>query len=281
MRCYVDGEPASSVPLDDRGVQYGDGLFETLAVKSGEVQYLERHLERLSDSCKRMGFPSVDWQGLREELVALVGGEESGVLKLIFTRGGSQRGYACDDEIPVRRILCFSRHPQYPGEPAIHGVRTRLCHMQLAIQPQLAGMKHLNRLEQVLARREWQDDTIREGLLFDTQERIIEGTMSNLFLVIDGVLKTPQLDSCGVAGVMRSIIIDLAKAAGIPLEISVLSRQDMQQADELFVCNSLIGIWPVVRVEDLGDYPVGAITRRLQTLLQHYDDHNNNNWYAT
>jgi len=281
MRCLVDGEPANSIPLDDRGVQYGDGLFETLAVQSGKVKYFERHLERLSDSCKRLGFPSVDWQGLREEVVALVADEQAGVLKLVLTRGSSQRGYAGDDNAPVRRILCLSRLPQYSGEPAIHGIRAQLCRMHLAIQPQLAGMKHLNRLEQVLARREWQDTAIREGLLCDTQEHIIEGTMSNLFLVSDGVLQTPRLDGCGVAGVMRSVIIDLAKEAGISLEIGVLSRQDVQQADELFVCNSLIGIWPVVCIDDVGEYPVGAITCRLQTLLQQYDDYNNNNWYAT
>ena len=281
MRCLVDGEPATSIPLDDRGMQYGDGLFETLAVKSGEVQFLERHLERLSEGCKRLDFPAVDWQGLREEVARFVVDEQSGVLKLTLTRGSSQRGYSVGKNATVRRILCGSEFPQWSGNPSSDGIRARLCQTRLAVQPKLAGLKHLNRLEQVLARREWQDDAVREGLLFDAQEQLVEGTMSNIFIVSEGRLQTPSLKSCGVAGVMRSIIIDLATDAAIPLEIGVLSRQDVQQADELFVCNSLIGIWPVVKIDDLGEYPVGVMTHRLQMLLQHYDDHNNNKWYAT
>ncbi len=281
MRCLVDGQAADTIPLDDRAVQYGDGLFETLAVQSGEIAFLDRHLARISAGCKRLGFPAVDWPAIRNELQAYVKDEPSGVLKLILTRGSSRRGYAGHDCSQVRRILCLSEFPQWVGDPASQGIRARFCRTQLAIQPQLSGLKHLNRLEQVLARREWQDETIHEGLLFDTQEHLVEGTMSNLFFVSDGVLKTPRLENCGVAGVMRSVIIDLARQASIALEIGVYSRQDVQVADELFVCNSLAGIWPLVKIDTLGEYPVGAITRRLQTLLQDNNDHKNNTWYAT
>jgi len=281
MRCLVDGEPANSVPIDDRGMQYGDGLFETFSVQSGEVQFPERHLGRLAEGCKRLGFPAVDRQGIRQELAALAADVPAGVLKLTLTRGSSRRGYAVEDEMPVRRILCLSDFPQWPDAPASRGIRVHLCQTRLAIQPQLAGLKHLNRLEQVLARREWRDEAIREGLLCDTQERIIEGTMSNLFCVTDGILRTPRLNDCGVAGIMRSVMIDLAGEAGIPLEIGTLSRQDVQQVDEVFICNSLIGVWPVVKIDALGEYPVGEITRRLQADLQQYDDQNNKNWYAS
>ncbi|VAW79685.1 Aminodeoxychorismate lyase [hydrothermal vent metagenome] len=280
-RCLVDGEPASTIPLDDRGVQYGDGLFETLAVHSGEIHFLERHLTRLSESCKRLGFPALDWSDIRNEVSGFVDNGVTGVLKLTLTRGSSQRGFASDDRSPVRRILCFSDYPQWPDEPSSRGVCAKLCQMRLASQPQLAGMKHLNRLEQVLARREWQGDAIREGLLSDMQGNMIEGTMSNLFFVSDGLLKTPRLEHCGVAGVMRSVIIDLASEGSIPLEIGEYSRQDVQQADELFVCNSLIGIWPLVKIDTLGEYPVGTITCRLQYQLQHCSNDNNNTWYAT
>ncbi len=281
MRCLVDGEPATSVPLDDRGMQYGDGLFETCAVQSGEVRFFERHLARLCEGCKRLGFPAINWQDLREEITGFVGDEQVGVLKMMLTRGSSQRGYADDENAAVRRILCLSALPEWTGNPSTAGIHVRVCHTRLAVQPQLAGLKHLNRLEQVLARREWQDDAIREGLICDMQDHIIEGTMSNLFLVCGGALQTPRLDGSGVAGIMRSVIIDLAAEAAIPLEIGALSIQDVQQADELFVCNSLIGIWPVVKIDDSGEYPVGPMTRHLQMLLRHYDDHNNNNWYAT
>lgn len=276
----VDGEPANSLPLDDRGVQFGDGLFETFAVQSGKAQFSARHFARLAAGCERLEFPAVNWPLLHSEMATFIASQQTGVLKIILTRGSSQRGYASDDNMTVRRILCFSDAPQWPGSPASRGVRARLCRTRLAVQPQLAGLKHLNRLEQVMARREWQDKAISEGLLFDTQGRLIEGTMSNLFLVTDGVLKTPVLDACGVAGVMRSIIIDVAEEASIPLEIGVLSRQDVQQASDVFLCNSLINIWPVVMIDTVGEYPVGTLTRRLQTLVQNYADHNNNNWYA-
>ncbi len=281
LRCLVDGEPANSVPLDDRAVQYGDGLFETFRVEAGVAQFLQRHLARLAAGCERLGFPAVDWPGIRDEVEAFVADESDGVLKLVLTRGSSRRGYAIADATPVRRILCLSAAPHWPGEPARAGIRMRVCDTRLAIQPRLAGIKHLNRLEQVLARREWQDETIREGLMCDTQARVIEGTMSNVFLVHDGVLHTPRLGNCGVAGVMRSVIIDLATQAAVPLEIRDLSRQDVQQADELFICNSLIGIWPVVCIDGMKNYTVGGVTRSLQDLLQYLDDHGNNSWYAT
>ena len=281
MRCLVDGNPADTIPLDDRGLQYGDGLFETLAVQSGEVAFVERHLARLAEGCKRLGFPTVDRQQIRQELGTLAADASTGVLKLILTRGSSRRSYAADNDAVVRRILCLSDFPHWPGDPANRGIRARLCRTQLALQPQLAGLKHLNRLEQVLARREWQDEAIGEGLLCDTQEHLIEGTMSNLFCVSDGILRTPRLDHCGVAGVMRSVVIDLAGTADIPVEIGTLSRQDIRQAEELFVCNSLIGLWPITSIDTLGEYPAGALTRYLQARLQDHEDRNNTSWYAT
>ncbi len=279
MYCLVDGEPAGSVPVDDRGLQYGDGLFETFAVRAGDIQFPERHFTRLAAGCERLGFPAIDWSALRREIETLIADKPTGVLKLMVTRGSSQRGYATDAS-SARRILCISDFPEWGGAPDERGIRVRLCEMQLAAQPHLAGLKHLNRLEQVLARREWRDSAIREGLLCDAQGHVIEGTMSNLFAISNGILRTPRLDNCGVAGVMRSVIIDIARQSGLPLEIGILSRQDVQQASELFVCNSLIGIWPVTKIDKSGEYPVGPVTRKLQTLVRNHIDNNSKIWYA-
>lgn len=281
MDCLVDGKPAGLITVDDRGLQYGDGLFETFAVRSGELQYAERHFTRLAAGCERLGFTTIDWPALYSEASTLLAGRQTGVLKLVLTRGSSRRGYAVDKESSVRRILSFSDFPDWQDAPAEAGIRARFCDLQLARQPRLAGIKHLNRLEQVLARREWQDETIREGLLCDTQGHIVEGTMSNLFVIRNGKLHTPRLENCGVAGVMRSVIIDLAAQADLPLEIGTLSRQDVQKASELFVCNSLIGLWPITQIDNLGDYPAGPVTRHLQSLVQTHNDHNNDTWYAT
>ena len=132
----------------------------------------------------------------------------------------------------------------------------------------LAGLKHLNRLEQVLARAEWQDTAYAEGLLCDTSGRVIEGVFSNLFLIKDGELITPDLSRCGVAGVMRAEILQQAQSLGISQTVRDVSYAELVAADEVFVCNSLYGIWPVCALAT-HDWPVGPLTRKLQGLVSH------------
>jgi 4-amino-4-deoxychorismate lyase len=116
----------------------------------------------------------------------------------------------------------------------------------VAVQPALAGVKHLNRLENVLARAEWRDPEIAEGLLCDTDDNVIGGTMSNLFIARRGQLITPDLTRCGVAGVMRDLVMELAQTHGIPLQVTAIGLDDLFDADEVFVVNSVIGVWPVM-----------------------------------
>src|SRR5690606_31058408 len=138
---------------------------------------------------------------------------------------------------------------------------------RLAEQPLLAGLKHLNRLEQVLARAEWQDTRYAEGLLCDVSGRIVEGVFSNLFLVRGGVLQTPALTRCGVAGVMRAELLEYAASLGVPCAVGDYERADLLVADEIFVCNSLYGVWPVRRFAGR-DWPVGPLTRTLQAFAR-------------
>jgi 4-amino-4-deoxychorismate lyase len=156
--------------------------------------------------------------------------------------------------------------PDLPLACARQGVAVRMCDMRLGHNPRLAGIKHLNRLEQVLARQEWDDTGIMEGLLLDSGNNLVEGTMSNLFLVRDGVLLTPDLQRCGVAGIMRSQLLALADQLSINTEVCQLGMADLQAAEEVFICNSLIGIWPVISIDDR-KYTRGIITSRLQDLL--------------
>lgn len=134
-------------------------------------------------------------------------------------------------------------------------------------QPLLAGLKHLNRLEQVLARAEWQDTEHAEGLMLDQAGRVIEGVFSNLFLVRDGVLITADLKRCGVAGVMRAELLFQAVSLGISTQITDIPLEQLQWADEVFVCNSVYGIWPVRAYAAL-HWPVGPLTRKLQTIAR-------------
>jgi 4-amino-4-deoxychorismate lyase len=143
----------------------------------------------------------------------------------------------------------------------------RLCRLRLGQNTVLAGIKHLNRLEQVLARGEWDDDGIMEGLLLDGEERLVEGTMSNLFLIRDRILMTPELIRCGVAGILRTVVMELAAGVPLPVQVTPLGLDDLREADEVFLTNSLIGIWPVIAVDDR-PYRRGALTCRLQELLK-------------
>lgn len=261
---WVDGEPAEGLSVRDRGLAYGDGLFETIRVRSGRPRLYERHLQRLREGCSRLHL-ACDLVVLRAEILAFCAELGEGVAKLLVTRGEGERGYAVPKG-PPRRILIGSGAPSYPAANAEQGVRLFACSTRLAEQPQLAGLKHLNRLEQVLARAEWQDPDFAEGLMRDVSGRVIEGVFSNLFLVSDGRLVTPALQRCGVAGVMRAEIIDLARRSGIVVEIRDVSVDELLGADEVFLCNSLYGIWPV-RGLLTRHWSAGPLTRKLQGFL--------------
>lgn len=266
MDCWVDGQPADALSLKDRGLAYGDGLFETIAVCGGQPLLLERHLTRLAEGCSRLAI-AADIELIRSELQAYAAAMGEGVLKLILTRGDGLRGYAPDPSAQGRRILQGNPPAAYPAVHGEQGVRLFPCTTPLSVQPLLAGLKHLNRLEQVLARAEWQDSEHAEGLMLDQAGRVIEGVFSNLFLVRDGVLVTADLKRCGVAGVMRAELLFQAASSGIPVQITDISLEQLQWADEVFVCNSVYGVWPVRAYAALS-WPVGPLTRKLQTIAR-------------
>ncbi|MBD9464403.1 aminodeoxychorismate lyase [Pseudomonas sp. Pdm06] len=266
MESWVDGQPADVLSLKDRGLAYGDGVFETIAVRGGNLLLLERHLQRLEAGCQRLAL-NVDMSALSAELDAYARGLGDGVVKLIVTRGDSLRGYAADPSTPARRILQGSPPAAYPAVHGDQGILLFPCTVRLSEQPLLAGLKHLNRLEQVLARAEWRDAQYAEGLMLDASGRVIEGVFSNLFLVRDGVLFSADLSRCGVAGVMRAELLFQAKSQGIVTQITDISLEQLHQADEVFVCNSVYGVWPV-RGCGSARWSVGPLTRKLQTLAR-------------
>jgi 4-amino-4-deoxychorismate lyase len=266
MDSWVDGQPADALSLKDRGLAYGDGLFETIAVQGGLPVLLDRHLQRLVKGCQRLAI-NLDHGAMLTELQAYARELDDGVLKLIVTRGDGLRGYAFDPSAQARRILSGNPPAVYPAAHAKQGVRLFPCTTRLSIQPLLAGLKHLNRLEQVIARAEWQDTEHAEGLMLDQAGRVIEGVFSNLFLVRDGVLITADLKRCGVEGVMRAELLFQAQSLGIPTQITDITLEQLQWADEVFVCNSVYGIWPVHAYAALG-WPVGPLTRKLQTIAR-------------
>lgn len=266
MLSWIDGQPAELLSVKDRGLAYGDGLFETIAVTAGQALLLERHLARLAEGCTRLHIP-VDMVLLKAELLAFSQQLGDGVAKLIVTRGDGQRGYARPEPAQPRRILQGAAKPLYLARNAEQGVRLFPCATRLAEQPLLAGLKHLNRLEQVLARAEWQDAEHAEGLMLDTSGRVIEGVYSNLFIVRAGQLITADLSRCGVAGVMRAELLAQAVAVGIGCQVRDFDLAELLAADEVFLCNSVYGIWPVCALQT-HDWSVGPLTRKLQAITR-------------
>ena len=278
---WVNGQAGATVDVSERALQYGDGLFETIRIHRSGPEFLERHIKRLTAGCERLKFPGMDWSLLGCELKALAAQQDDAVLKLILSRRCTGRGYGPLSGQDVTRIASLQPWPAWPANPAHRGIRVRICDARLAVQPMLAGIKHLNRLEQVLARAEWNDPAIAEGLMLSDSERLVEGTMSNVFILANQVLITPDLSKCGVAGIMRSVILDLAGSLGIDTGIRSISPGDLKAAREVFVCNSLIGIWPVVSIDGFGSFDVGLITRQLQATLAECEKAGDGNWYSS
>ncbi len=266
MQTLINGQISNTIGAADRGLAYGHGVFETILVIDGSPVFYAEHLQRLLTGCSRLGIP-VDAlpQQLERDLQQLQYPAGRAVLKLVLTCGAGGRGYLTPDPASPTRILMLSSLPEYPGRPE-QGIRARWCQTRLACQPLLSGIKHLNRLEQVLARNEWQDPSIREGLVCDSRGFVVEGTMSNLCFIRDGRFCTPALDQCGVEGIVRNQLLGLAARQGLVVEIDNYLPQDVESADELFVCNSLIGIWPIVQLGEQA-YAIGQHTRQLQSAL--------------
>lgn len=241
----INGEATRSVDFADRGLQYGDGVFTTLTVQDGIPLFLNRHLARLQADAAKLNLPCPAVELLADEARHLAASQAQAVLKMMLTRGVGGRGYRCPEASNGTRILSLHPHPNYPADLAEHGTKARLCALRLGINPHLAGIKHLNRLEQVLARAEWQDDDIREGVLLDYEGFVVEGVMSNLLVLNGNRLTTPLLDRSGVAGVMRGLVLEAARDLGLAVEETRIRPETLFAADSVLLTNSVIGIWPV------------------------------------
>jgi 4-amino-4-deoxychorismate lyase len=250
----VNGKPGNLISIRDRGLLYGDGVFRTLRAIRGKAQHWPLHYLKLRHDCSVLRIACPDAGQLSAELDRLLAQYPEGVVKLVVTRGQGSRGYAPQPDEEITHFWDISPLPDHLPDLATRGIRTKLCQFRLGRQPSLAGIKHLNRLENVLAAMECSDarvldPEIVEGLMQDTDGNVIEGTRSNLFVVSGGKLVTPELSHSGVAGVQRDRVIEWSKQNKMPLEIRNIGLDEVMQADELFVVNSIIGLWPIRELE--------------------------------
>jgi 4-amino-4-deoxychorismate lyase len=276
MNTWINGRARAALDSSDRGIQYGDGLFETMRVCGARIRLLELHLERLYSGLERLDLPAPAPRGLRAELEAIAARRREGVVKLIVTRGTGLKavrpGYRPSGFERATRIVTLHALPpaQRQADPDA-AVRVRLCRTPLSVNPALAGLKSLNRLDSVLARSEWRDARVWEGLMGDADGHWLCGTMSNLFLRRGSLLTTPALDRGGVAGVMRRWV--LQRAAGLQLGVreKLVSWRDLQSAEEMFMTNAVVGVKSVRSLQG-GKDPVRFnrfdAAQRLRALLE-------------
>ena len=259
----VNGNPGNLISIRDRGLLYGDGVFRTFPAIQGKAQHWPLHYQKLQHDCAALDIACPDIALLTAELERLLEQHSEGVVKLIITRGQGMRGYA-PAQTTASYIWDITPLPDYPADRATYGIKARLCQLRLAQQPRLAGIKHLNRLENVLAAAELAGVDAAEGLLMDAADNIIEGIRSNLFLVLRGNLITPDLSRCGVAGVQRNRVMAWAAQHDMPLQVQNVGVDELMDADEVFVVNSLIALWPVRELEQRHwhDFPVATRIRR-------------------
>lgn len=268
---FRDGRADNTVSADDRGVQYGDGLFETIAIRDGAPRLWNYHVERLQAGAARLGLAVPAEDSLHASLQAALGQAQADrnrcVAKILFTAGQGPRGYRRAGGAPTTLLTGITDAQRLPDSCYRDGVDLRLCHTRLAVQPQLAGMKTLNRLEQVIARNEWNDDSVFEGLTLDTDGRLICGTMSNVFIVTGQALVTPAISRCGVSGVMRRHVLALLDGAGIECRVRDVEAEELWAADAVFISNSQFGVLPARRCGAHSWQP-NETFRRIASLLR-------------
>ena len=247
----VNGSPSDSISVNNRGFAFADGVFETLKVSSASIEFYDFHLARLKQGCERLKL-NCDFSAIEADVKALLARNtlKEAVLKITVTRGFTCRGYAPDKNAGTDRLVslqeCNDDYEMLQSE----GITTRLCETRLSENPLLAGIKHIARLENVMASGEWDDPAIHEGLMLSSSGKVISGTKSNVFIVKGECLYAPSLDRCGVKGTIREVVIN--KLCPV-LQMKVIEKDieigDLLAAEELFICNSLAGILPVIKFE--------------------------------
>lgn len=251
----INGSFDQAISVFDRGFSYGDGVFRTMKIRNGLPVSWPFHYQKLVADCAAIGIvcPSAellmgDLQKLFEK--ELFSEDLTQVAKIIITRGEGERGYAPPVITVPTRVVIKSSLPQYAESNYDKGVQLHVCDIKLAAQPKLAGIKHLNRLENVLARMEWREEFIFDGLLLDQAGNVIECTMSNVFARFGSELLTPDLSLCGVSGITRQRILGLGGVLGLNVGVKSLTLAQILQADEIIICNSLFGAFQVIQINN-------------------------------
>lgn len=260
---WVNGEPATQVSVSDRSFQYGDGCFTTILTRNGKPEFWQFHKERMQACLELLEIALPDWRQVLQWLEKAALPEPQAGLKLHISRGTGGRGYSPSGTSSPQITISNFAYPQHYSDWQRRGVELGICQRRLGHNPLLAGHKHNNRLEQVLIKSEADKLGYQDALVFDIQHKVIETTMANLFWVKDDVLYTPDLSDCGVAGVARRRVLQLAESAGIESQTGQYGKQPIFDADEIFMTNSILTVAPVCKIADK-TFQIGSLTRNFQ-----------------
>lgn len=247
----INGHAQDQLAVSDRATQFGDGSFTTARIVDGNICHLEAHLQRLQVACEKLRIAFSHWSTLRQEMTMLATGHDSGVLKVIISRGSGGRGYSAMNCQAATRILSVSAYPAYYSQWRKQGITLTLSPIPLGRNPYLAGLKHLNRLEQVLIRSHLEQTDADEALVLDSEGWVTECCAANLFWRKGNVVYTPRLDQAGVNGIMRQFCIRLLAQSSYQLVEVQASLEESLQADEMVICNALMPVMPVCACGDV------------------------------
>ncbi|MBI6548182.1 aminodeoxychorismate lyase [Xenorhabdus lircayensis] len=249
MTYWINGNQCEHLPVNDRAVQFGDGCFTTIRVEQRQPILLPLHIKRLQKGVEKLFMPALDWLQLENHIKQVVKGCESGVLKVILSRGTGNRGYSIADTIEPTQILFLSSYPEQYITQRQKGVSLVLSPIPMGINPYLAGIKHLNRLEQILIKRFIEQSQVDEALVLDSDGLLVECCTANIFWRKGKNVYTPDLSQCGVEGIMRQKIIELLTKSDYNLSCVMRYPEALAHADEVIICNSLMPVIPVCQIQ--------------------------------
>lgn len=262
----INGIPTDSVSAMDRGLAYGDGHFTTLLVKDGRPVWWPAHLARLQQASARLGLAELDWQRLGDEVAEMARDQTLAVIKVMLTRGSGGRGYDATACHAPTRILSLAAYPAHYPEWQQTGIPLLVCQQRLGDAPMLAGLKTLNRLEQVLLKSELAARSGVEGIVLNSRGFLVEGVSANLFWRRGRTVFTPDLTHCGIDGIMRRHVMVMLKQMSIELRVVEAPLESLWQAEEVWLTNTLMGIVPVTGIGET-QYASPVLIRRLQERL--------------
>ena len=264
----INGKLTNKISDEDRAVQYGDGVFETIAVKEKLLEFWKEHYQRLNKGCTILKIKCPSEFFLKKEISKFIKKTKKNkfILKIIISRGIGGRGYNPPRNSKPTRILGIYDWPNYPETNFTKGIRMDVCKTRISTQPFLSQIKHLNRLEQIIARSEWQNKSISESIMLDLNDNVIEGTMSNIFGVKKNVFYTPVTKFSGIEGIMRNEILKLLKKNEEKYKVKKITLKELLNFEEIFICNSIFGIWSVRQILKK-KFPLGKKTRELIDLF--------------